>query len=388
MARSPSTRLTGLDTLRAVAIVWVMLFHLQSQLPPAFEVIGQYGWIGVDLFFVLSGYLIGSQLLKPYALGSKPSLVAFYRRRVFRILPAYLVVLLLYYAWPTWREQPGISPPWEFLTFTLNYCIDYAHNQAFSQAWSLCVEEHFYLLLPLLLVVIMRKPSFGETLAAFVLLFGAGMAVRAYVLYQGLHLAGGMSPLMYLERLYYPTHARLDGLLIGVALAVVRAFRPECWAALSRRGHTTATAGMLLLGFNLWLSHDRIDLSTAIPRWNAVFGPPLLSLALGLLTASAISRNGWLSRIRIPGAETVALVSFSLYLTHKEMAHLAHVYLPRLTADRDLRTAAIDAACCLSGATILYLGIERPFVRLREWIEGRTPATAEVEQAMRIDPAL
>ena len=143
---------------------------------------------------------------------------------------------------------------------------------------------------------------------------------------------------------------------------------------------------MLLLVANLWLSHDRFDLTVRTAQWNAVFGPALLSLALSLLTASAMSRNGWLSRFRVPGARTVALLAFSLYLTHKEMAHLSRVFLPGLTEHRDLRATAVYAASCLLGATILYLGVERPFVLFREWIEGRIPAG--VEQTMRTDPAL
>ncbi len=232
MTHSPPLRLAGLDTLRAIAILWVMLFHLQLQLPPALEIVGQYGWMGVDLFFVLSGYLIGLQLLRPYASGSKPSFVGFYRRRIFRILPAYLLVLLLYYVWPAWREQPGISPPWQFLTFSLNYCIDYAKNQAFSHAWSLCVEEHFYLVLPLLLFATMRKPSIARTIAIFSVLVCGGIAIRVFVLLHYVRPAGNMSALAYLEQLYYPTHARLDGLLTGVALALVRTFRPGWWAVL------------------------------------------------------------------------------------------------------------------------------------------------------------
>lgn len=143
---------------------------------------------------------------------------------------------------------------------------------------------------------------------------------------------------------------------------------------------------MVLLGASMWLSRDRFDFTTQRALWNVILGAPLLSLALGSLTVSAVSLNGWLSRIRIPGARTVALLAFSLYLTHKEMAHLAHVYLPHLTEVRDMRTTAIYAAACWSGAGVLYWTVERPFVLLREWIEGRT--AAGVERQMRIDPAL
>src|ERR1700677_1500492 len=91
-----NNRLPGLDTLRALAIAEVMVFHLRGLLPDAFQPIARFGWMGVDLFFVLSGYLIGSQLLKPVRDGRRVSLLGFYRKRAYRILPVYLVVLALY----------------------------------------------------------------------------------------------------------------------------------------------------------------------------------------------------------------------------------------------------------------------------------------------------
>jgi peptidoglycan/LPS O-acetylase OafA/YrhL len=159
-----SSREPGLDLMRAIAILWVMLWHIHWVLHPGILTgIGNYGWMGVDVFFVLSGYLIGSQLLRPYPRDSRPSLSGFYMRRAFLVLPAYLTVLLLYFIGI--REAPRLSPVWQFLTFTENYRIDYAHDQAFSHIWSLCVEEHFYLVLPLLVLLLMRKPSFGKAVS-------------------------------------------------------------------------------------------------------------------------------------------------------------------------------------------------------------------------------
>jgi peptidoglycan/LPS O-acetylase OafA/YrhL len=87
--------------MRAIAILWVMLWHMHWALRPGiWSGPGNYGWMGVDLFFVLSGYLIGSQLLRPYARSSRPSIGGFYMRRAFRVLPAYLTVLLFYFAIP------------------------------------------------------------------------------------------------------------------------------------------------------------------------------------------------------------------------------------------------------------------------------------------------
>src|SRR5271163_1091894 len=132
----PNARLHGLDTLRALAIFLVVIFHLQGLLPESLLPVASVGWIGVDLFFVLSGFLIGGQLLKPYLDGGRPRLSEFYRRRAYRILPAFFAVLLLYFAVPAWREAEGISAWWQFCSFTWNFNIDLPAHRAFSHVWS------------------------------------------------------------------------------------------------------------------------------------------------------------------------------------------------------------------------------------------------------------
>src|SRR6202041_3680454 len=92
-----AAREPGLDLLRSLAILLVALFHMSLETAPeGLRVIQQCGWMCVDLFFVLSGFLIGSQLLRPYLRNEKPSLWTFYLRRAFRVLPAFWVVLLVY----------------------------------------------------------------------------------------------------------------------------------------------------------------------------------------------------------------------------------------------------------------------------------------------------
>jgi len=380
---SVNHRLPGLDTLRTLAIAVVMAFHLQGLLPDAFGPIARYGWMGVDLFFVLSGYLIGSQLLKPLRDGRGVMLLDFYRKRAYRILPVYLVVLALYLLWPLWREAPGISPLWQFLTFTENFCIDYSINHAFSHVWSLCVEEHFYLLLPMIVLLMSRKPAVWKTIAALAFFVALGLVVRSYVYFHVLLPMGRESDhfgLGYIERIYYPTYTRLDGLLAGVALALMRSYRPIWWSTLLQRANWLLACGIILMGITLWLFADRLS---AI---GTVIGFPLMAIAFGLLVMAAADRRCWFGRARIPGAKLVATLAYSLYLTHKEVAHLDELWLPKLMDARSWKTVAILAVSCLAVAALFYFSVERPFLALRDRREGRR--VANVDQGARIEPAL
>src|SRR2546430_17020635 len=106
----------GFDLLRALAIIVVVIYHAALfgfKLPGRVD---RFGWIGVDLFFVLSGYLIGGQLLAPLAREQSIKLGRFFARRVFRIMPAYFVILAVYFLLPSWREYPDMAQAlWKFL---------------------------------------------------------------------------------------------------------------------------------------------------------------------------------------------------------------------------------------------------------------------------------
>jgi peptidoglycan/LPS O-acetylase OafA/YrhL len=378
---APNHRLSGLDTLRALAIAVVMVFHLQELLPDAFQPVARFGWMGVDLFFVLSGYLIGSQLLKPVRDGRTPSLLGFYRKRAFRILPVYLVVLALYVLWPLWRESPGMSPLWQFLTFTENFFVDYSIHQAFSHVWSLCVEEHFYLVLPILVVWMSRRPAMWKTCALLAFFVALGVAIRSYEYFHVLLPMGRDNDAFgthYIERIYYPTYTRLDGLLAGVALALMRTFRPGWWSALLQRANWLIASGVALMACTLWIFADRFGPVAT------VIGFPLMALALALLVMAAADRQSWFGRVRVPGARPVATLAYSLYLTHKEVAHLVDHWLPKLTAARDWKSVVVVAVSCVAVAALLYVTVERPFLALRD----RRRRINSLNQEALIDPAL
>src|SRR6267378_2339840 len=115
--RKSSHRIAGLDVLRAVAIVLVLAAHYPKTGAGLLTRVLNFGWSGVDLFFVLSGYLIGGQLFAAQAAGRRVSFAGFYARRCLRTLPNYYVVLAMYFLVPAWIAGAAPEPVWKFLTF-------------------------------------------------------------------------------------------------------------------------------------------------------------------------------------------------------------------------------------------------------------------------------
>jgi peptidoglycan/LPS O-acetylase OafA/YrhL len=380
IASSPA-RFFGLDSLRALAITVVMLYHLTifGELPWRIFPVAGFGWMGVDLFFVLSGFLIGQQVLKPYLSGQQLSIADFYKRRAFRILPSYLAVLLLYFLVPGWREFPNLAPLWKFMTFTMNF--GFRHDQrAFSHAWSLCVEEHFYLALPLLVTLLMRRSSVRKTVVCIAFIVLSGIVLRAFLVTH--------YPDKVMTLIYYPSVTRLDGLLVGVGLAILRAFRPTWWNTLMNRGHMLLIAGVACISCVVWMFRDnRLGDSTGSGKWGLIFGLPLLSLGLGLVVASSVSKNGLLARVRIPGAEFIATLAFSLYLTHKAVAHVINVHLPEITSAQGPESWLLYCIGCFSVALLLHVAVERPFLRLRDRLSRQKPISV-LEEELREEPGL
>ncbi len=366
-------RLPGLDLLRAIAIVWVMLFHsfIVGGLGPDFAWLSRYGWAGVDIFFVLSGFLIGTQVLRPLQRGQPLSFGGFYARRAWRILPAFAVVLALYACFPMLREAPGLQPWWQFATFTLNLLIDYGSNQAFSHAWSLCVEEHFYLIFPLLAWWLTRRPSMPKFVGVCAVVVVSGIALRSMV---WLHDAAIDPPRnWYLEDIYYPTWMRLDGLLVGIMLATLRVYRPITWARLQARSNLILLGGVAVSCLAFWVFRDRTGLLANALGW------PLLSFGFGLLVFAGADRQSLIGRWRVPGAGWLAAISYSLYLSHKIAFHLIEVTLGvRLHGTPAFVTYAL--AALLLGAALHYF-VEQPFLRLRERRKSGQTSGADVVEA-------
>ncbi|MES2299180.1 MAG: acyltransferase [Pseudomonadota bacterium] len=356
----PSTRIHGLDTLRALAIIFVLMTHYAgfASHESTFGVFGDIGWVGVDLFFALSGYLIGNQIFTALRSGQPFSLRHFYARRLLRTLPNFYVVLALYACWPGFHGKAVLPPLWKFLTFTQNYQLTV--GTAFSHAWSLCIEEQFYMLLPAAALLIAGlRSSLRWAWFAIGASLVAGMVMRA--LWWNAVDASDASVVSYYQNIYYSSFCRFDELVAGVALALLKNYHGQLWQRLTQRGNAILAAGIgaTVLTFYLLLA-DRFGFALT------VFGYPLLALCFALLIAAALAPGSLLQRTRVPGAASLALWSYALYLVHKQIFILANGPLRELGYPASgWPGIAILMGASVLAAALLYRCVEMPFMALR-----------------------
>jgi peptidoglycan/LPS O-acetylase OafA/YrhL len=347
-------RLPGLDLLRAFAIIWVMLFHGLKYGTPSRD-FSVYGWMGVDLFFVLSGFLIGSQLLRSISEKWALNISEFYISRAFRILPAYLVVLSIYFLLPFTQEGRGLQPIWQFLSFSANLLLDVSSN-TFSHVWSLCIEEHFYLVFPIVVLLLINRGGAGKviTLAAVIIAFG--MYLRADIWLN--ELTAYPPYQQYVEKIYYPTYTRLDGLLAGVLLATLKVFRPNLWSIAMTHANKLLLVGMSGLGLAIWIFNVRFGFMAT------VIGFPVLSFSFAFIVAAASSSNSIFGRLKVPGACFVATLAYSLYLTHKSVFHIIKTSIGPQLSTNGYFSFFVYGLSALFVALVLHTIVERPFIKL------------------------
>lgn len=315
-ATSPRTHVPALDGVRGLAITLVLLFHFDLLLS---------GWLGVQLFFVLSGYLISGILLRERERsGFGFYLKRFYWRRTLRIFPAYYAYLLVVVAVFLLTGLPGDLPDtWPYLfTYTFNYTrlLDtWQHSALLTPLWSLSVEEQFYLLWPL---VIFLTPS----RALRPLLVGL-MVLSPIVRYLLADLLLGRGHPHYVtgDAVYWFTFSQFDAFAAGAALHVFPRLRD-----LRRPGLLLALSTVVVLAagaLQLWLLRgtERFFEPSSLgyvlgnvrngqhvwsyTLWNVVFGALILTLLSG---RPAFLRRVFSHRSLI----AVGRVSYGMYLIH------------------------------------------------------------------------
>jgi peptidoglycan/LPS O-acetylase OafA/YrhL len=350
----------ALDGLRGVAIALVVSFHA-------------FGWpangtLGVDLFFVLSGFLITMLLLEERESNGRFSLRAFYVRRARRLLPALLVLLLGFLV--VALAAGGLGSPRSPMAVGLGSALTYSSNFAAAadpssvpagmlHLWSLAAEEQFYVLWPLALLVLLR---FG---GRRLVVKGLAIVLVAAMLYRLRLVLGGAS----IERLYYAPDTHADPLLIGCALACCLQARRLPRAVMSSAG-TRATLGACALGLVLAAALFVHHLPSSV-----AYGTQLVPTGVGFLTAlliaCAVAGRSLLSSV-LSAAPLVRLgrISYSLYLWHLPIL----VAVAGVNRTASVRTIA-GVGLAVAVATASRRFVELPFLRRRSK-EGSEPAPA------------
>jgi peptidoglycan/LPS O-acetylase OafA/YrhL len=354
--KNESSRIHGLDTLRAAAIALVLMSHYMGFVSgqPTFGIVGEVGRAGVDLFFVLSGYLIGNQLLSSVRLTGGVSLTTFFARRFLRTLPNYYVTLALYLLFPAIIGGSNDLDVWRYATFTQNFGM--AYGETFTHSWSLCIEEQFYVLLPL---VVLLFTSLGKSMRMAWL--GAGCAVAIGIVVRAIAYSKYGHD-TYSAEVYYSSFCRSDELVPGVAIAMLKNFHPGLYENILKRGNSLLLAGLAsVVGIMYCLKNDFPN-----PAVVTAFGFSLLAMSFGLLTLAALSRNSLLNRLRIPGATNLALWSYAVYLIHKPIFMALRPQLERLHIDTNSPLTVLSVfAAGIFGGWLLFKFVESPCMRLR-----------------------
>ena len=363
------SKLYGLDHLRALAITFVFLFHYRLFAHPDWE--GQvtgFGWTGVDLFFVLSGFLIAGQLFASIAKGKAVSLREFFLKRFFRIIPPYLVVLTLYFVFPSLREGGNMAPLWKYLTFTLNLSLNLRQVNTFTHSWSLCIEEQFYLLLPLIILLFNYFKIGKKAVYLLIALFIAGFIIRAlswdYLVAPTFSTDHFNST--WHQYIYYPTYNRLDPLLIGVGIAGLFTFYPAIKTRADKLANYLLAAGIAILIACYFLCKDDTSYHAA------VFGFPLIAIAFGCIVAAVVCPSCIFYRIQSRLTAQIATLSYSIYLSHKMIIHTTQNLLGNMGIARDGNLML--ALCIISsvlGALVLRYVVELPALRIRDKVISR-----------------
>ena len=293
----------------------------------------------------------------------------FYARRAFRTLPIFWLVLAAYALSPAVMGGTTPMPWWRFLTFTQN--LGLRPGTAFSHAWSLCVEEQFYLVLPLVLAgaACLARERVTLTRAHAWALMGALVAVGVVargVLWQTWGRPADGRGDGYMAWIYYDTLCRFDEFIPGIAVAMLKNFHRPTWDRLMARGHALSLVGAGAVATMLTLAHFFYDIRGY--GWGffmTTFGYSLVALSFSLLVAAALSPSARLMQWRIPGAGRIALWSYAIYLSHKPLAMFLGRQLDPLALSDAAKLALITLACIAVGA-LLHRLVEAPFMALRD----------------------
>jgi peptidoglycan/LPS O-acetylase OafA/YrhL len=363
----PASQIPFLDGLRSIAVLLVISGHFSYRFAEAY---GQNrysrlpfvanGWIGVDLFFVLSGFFIGSQLWKE--LGDRGSIAVgrFVMRRGFRIWPLYYFTYLcvLTFALTLGNGAAAKEYGWSDLVFLTNF-----HNRGLVMgSWSLCTEEQFYIVTPLALYFMAR---YIKSIRSYrPLLWGLMFSVLILRALVWTHATGHFfshSPQLF-ATISFSSVTHCDGLIIGLIISNFWVTRDKPALKVATPGVLIAVAVVLMIGLN----HIQRE----------VFDFTVLALLFGSLVWLGLQRRIGLFNSRL--FYWVSRLSFGMYLNHEYMCPwVVGSLLPKLPFSTrfpeftNLMGVALITLFSAGISLVTFCLVEHPFLQMRKAVLGR-----------------
>ncbi|HEX5229466.1 MAG TPA: acyltransferase [Bryobacteraceae bacterium] len=365
----------ALDGIRGVAIIAVLLHHCRFLLNPAFPVeralvkTMELGWCGVVLFFVLSGFLITGILLDTQT--SPNFFSTFYARRFLRIFPLYYVSLAMaFFGSRVLHSLLGAADPlahvspWWYLGYVQNFRPASALMDPYlGPMWSLAVEEQFYLVWPLLVLLLNRRAL--TWLCAALIPFS--FAVR-------FHYTGTPAGDLFVNTF---TLASLDALAAGALLAI--AIRNPAWRRrMAFLARPIAVAGLASFGLLAWRAGSLFEYAPGIQTWGIT--ALVVSFAMITFVAATSKRGVTVGILQLSGLRFTGKISYGLYVLHPLVMALAIPALGAVPA-----TAAVDLAlnadkivlvllACFAAAAASWFYFEKPILGLKKHFRYSEPA--------------
>jgi peptidoglycan/LPS O-acetylase OafA/YrhL len=348
-----SKRIANLDLIRAAAIVAVVIYHtVQMMDRDGFIAIAKYthvGQYGVDLFFVLSGFLIGQLYWRERIDRGRVDIPRFILRRLLRTYPPYAIAMVCSFI-PVWLSRHQAFD-FGYLLFLQNY---YQRIPFFLVSWSLCIEEHFYIFLPFILYAICQlQPS--KVLVTLLALSSVSLILRVMLVKFDDNLPFG----------YYltATHFRFEGLILGVAAAHIFTYFPRISHWLARPICNFSIVALIALLVPIF--------PTLPPSFIYYIGPSLVALLFCLLVLCVASGKP------ISGADhklvkILAISSYSIYLTHALVIHLVLLAANKLGMN-SMATWLVMVGTIVAIGYLFHLVIERSTLKWRDKLVPKVP---------------
>ncbi|WP_144144771.1 acyltransferase family protein [Paraburkholderia sp. BCC1884] len=345
-------RAIELDFVRGIAIIAVMGFHFHAVHTGNYLIqiieypLKNFGREGVNLFFTLSGFLVGGLLLRQYAETGRVDARRFIIRRIFRIWPAYYVLIVFH-------VLAGRHPLNSFLVQNLTHLQNYL-GTSITQTWSLAVEEHFYLVLPALLLLFARWRLGAWTIVSILTgICAVVLTARCFA------VAGGN-----LDGAFAYTQYRIDSLLVGVILSAIYWMKPGAYRELARRKWLLIVSVVLLCA---WLAFATKNLAL-----DESIGYTIQAIGFAALIVLVLEYSGSLrSSLVYRGVAWIGLYSYGIYLWHSLALAPGDIIIRKATALGLAPSVIWVVALAAQFAIAIIIGyattraIEYPFLLMR-----------------------